>query len=199
MDCTPIPAHLQAYVDHLVDQASLGVRLPVGPAFDLVTSWYETLDSSVTVRAGSSATIPVVTLFEAVSRAHDDDIRWHAELSDDTSLPERGDVTDAMRVAAVRRHLRNLLGEGDPIDDLPSSACAVVIEGSNGQRAVLCYSVSGDWEPMSGPDIEWEGIRQSLDIWRRELVEQGVIMTLTEAEALTDSEILGAWRKMHCV
>ncbi len=192
-----VPPHLQAQVDLLVAQALSGIRVPTGPAFDLVTSWYETLDDGATVRAGGSATLPLVTLEQAAARATDDTIRWRAMQTNDAENYSIEDVSDVMRIAEVRRHLRDLLGEGDFVEDVPPCACAVIIEASNGQQAILCYSISGDWDPMSGPDIEWEGIRPSTEVWRREHVENGVLTTVAEAEALTDGEILTAWRKLH--
>jgi hypothetical protein len=184
-----VPEHLQPLVDQLVQCAHSGDHMPTGHAFDLVTSWCEAADDGVAVFGGDHGTsFYIVHLQAALSRLDRDTLEFMAKVDDDEPLD------DALCAKIVRRHLCNLLGEGDLVEDLSSTGCEILAQATDGTQASLCFLMSGGFDVFTGPDIEWEGVFVSLEQFRKRFSGDGALTQLADLDGISDQALLAAWR-----
>jgi hypothetical protein len=172
-----------------VAQCLVGVRLPKGPAFDLVTSWCETASDGVgSISGDHGGTFPVVTATHAISSLDEDSICRLAGVDDEV------DLTEELVAYAICRRLRELLGEGEFVEDLPPAGCEIIIEASNCDRASLCFYLTGGFAVFDGPEFERVGVYPNLESFRVEHSARGMLTQLAELDALTNQQLLASWR-----
>lgn len=183
------PEHLQPDIDVLVRSAHAGVVEPFGPALDRVSSWCEVHSDDAGIYSGDHGNSLLLVWWEsAVAKWSDGEM----QSALDTDLP----LSDARRVAFLRSQLAKVLdGSIGDAGDYPI-ACEIRIASSDARQASLCFFLSG-YSFGAGPEIEWRGVYRSLDVLREELRGHGALTSLEDLAALSDSALIGEWRRSH--
>jgi len=182
-----MPVELQPSLDAVIAAARKGVRKPIGPAFDAVTSWCEAHQNESGLESGDYGEgFLVVSLEGELPGCSDDEIE----------LPEGVDETelsDEVRVAYIRERLDEIFDGASGDADVYPMGCFIRVQASTGERAILGYFLSGGGG-MGGLAVDWEGVYRNVKEFRAELRRGGYLTGPDDAEKTSDTALIQLWQ-----